>query len=188
MFGNKKHKQFEQLMLPHLDAAHNLARWLVHDPQEAEDVVQSAFMRAYESFGRYRPGNHRAWLMTIVRNQAYTLLRKRTQTSNLVNFDEALHSHQGDGETPFPAFLMNNPEQLAANHHELEILQDTLQQLPVEFREVVLLRELYGFSYQEIADITDAPQGTVMSRLSRARHRLLELLAKPQKSGQAREL
>ena len=164
-------------MLPHLDSAHNLARWLVKDPQEAEDVVQSAFMRAYENFGRYKPGNHRAWLMTIVRNQAYTLLRRRSRNSNLVNFDEALHTQQSDTETAFPASLVNNPEQLAANDHDMATLKDTMQQLPVEFRETVLLRELYGFSYQEIATITDVPQGTVMSRLSRARHRLLELLA-----------
>lgn len=166
-------------MLPHLDAAYSLALWLVRESHEAEDIVQDAYMRAYEHFDRYSPGNARAWLLTIVRNQAYTWLSRRKQAGNLVSFDEIAHS-QDDTASPFPASLRRTPESVVSTTTEIEAMWDLLNGLQPEFREVLLLREAQGYSYKEIAELTGVPQGTVMSRLSRARRYLLESLRQHQ--------
>jgi RNA polymerase sigma-70 factor (ECF subfamily) len=157
--------RFEQVALPHLGAAYNLARWLVRNPQDAEDLVQSAVLRAYEAIGGFRGGDARAWLLAIVRNACYTWLRRGSPEAAV--FDEDIHTQGGEAL---------NPERLALQKADVARLHAALEKLPVEFREVLVLRELEGFSYKEIGGIAGIPIGTVMSRLARARERLLREL------------
>jgi RNA polymerase sigma factor (sigma-70 family) len=158
---------FEQVVLPHLDAAYNLARWLVRNPHDAEDVVQEACLRAVRFFGGYQEGNARAWLLRIVRNTAYSFLEKKRPVELAEEFDETIHvreSVERDAET---ALLQSVGSR---------ILQEALEGLPVRFREALILRELEGLSYKEIAEVMDIPIGTVMSSLARGRTQLRERL------------
>ncbi len=157
--------RFEQLVLPHLDSAANLARWLLRNRDDAEDVVQEAMLRAYRSFDRFRGTDARAWLLQIVRNCCYTWLEKNRPSELVTEFDEELH------QLPTPT-----PETLAAQSDERRRLMLALDSLPARSREVLALRELEGCSYKEIAEITGIPMGTVMSTLSRARERLQRAL------------
>jgi RNA polymerase sigma-70 factor (ECF subfamily) len=157
---------FEALMLPHLDAAHNLARWLMRNEQDAQDVVQEAYLRAFKSFAGFRGSNGRAWLLTIVRNTSYTLLKKN-QAVDLTTFEEEIHTV--DHESVSPATILEHSE-------DAELIKEAMDQLPAEFREILTLRHQEGLSYQEIADIAQIPPGTVMSRLARARGKLKEYL------------
>ncbi len=147
-------------MLPHLDAAHNLARWLVRRDAEAEDLAQEAVLRAYRFFGGFRGGDPRAWLLKIVRNVCYTWLGT-TRGDAGDEFDETLHGAARE-----------TPESLAIAASDRERLARALEELPARFREVLVLREIEGCSYKEIAEVTGSPIGTVMSSLSRARRRL----------------
>src|SRR5512132_2559617 len=158
---------FEQAMLPHLDAAHNLARWLLRNEQDAQDVVQEAYLRAFKSFGGFHGSNGRAWLLTIVRNTSYTLLKKN-QAADFTTFDEEIHV-AGD-ESASPATILEHGE-------DAELIRGAMDALPAEFREILALRHQEGLSYKEIADIAQIPPGTVMSRLARARGKLKEYLA-----------
>jgi RNA polymerase sigma-70 factor (ECF subfamily) len=158
--------RFEAAVLPHLDAAYTLARYLTRDPHDAEDAVQDACLRALHYFDTFRGGDARAWLLAIVRNRCYSLRHQRRDASAVV-FDEALHSEVVDTEPADAAALRG-----AAR----ESLEAALRRLPEEFREVIVLRELQGFAYKEISEITGAPIGTVMSRLARARQRLVHAL------------
>lgn len=158
---------FEELMLPHLDAAHNLARWLLRNEQDAQDVVQEAYLRAFKSFGGFRGSNGRAWLMTIVRNTAYTLLKKNAAT-DLTPFDEEIHGTGAESHSPV-VFL----ERI----EDAELVKKAMDELPAEFREILVLRHQEGLSYKEIAEIAQIPPGTVMSRLARARGKLKEGLS-----------
>jgi len=174
---------FEKLFLPHLDAAYGLARWISHDPTIAEDIVQAAYIRAWEYFERYENRNSSAWLLTIVRNVAYTMLAKRNKDNNLVSFDELVHhgisSTDQEPETTIPgitAALRHTPEFLVQQLSDGEHISNAMQGLSAELREVILLREVEGYSYQEISEITEVPKGTVMSRLSRARSKLARRL------------
>jgi RNA polymerase sigma factor (sigma-70 family) len=155
--------RFEQAILPHLAAAYNLARWLTRDEHNAEDVVQDAYVRALTFFDSFHGGNSRAWLLTIVRHTCYTWLQHNRPQDRTTEFDEEIHSL--DGET-------SNPETLLLQQANQQLLREALEALPVEFREVIVLRELEGLSYKEIAGVADLPLGTVMSRLARARQRL----------------
>jgi len=170
--GDQSHPQelgsFEELMLPHLDAAHNLAKWLLRNEQDAQDVVQEAYLRAFKSFGGFRGSNGRAWLLTIVRNTAYTLLKKNNAVDLTTPFDEEIHGARGESDTPI-AFL----EQI----EDAELIRKAIDGLPAEFREILILRHQEGLSYKEIADVAQIPPGTVMSRLARARNRLKEGLS-----------
>ncbi len=157
--------RFEQLVVPHLDAAVNLARWLLRNRADAEDVAQEAMLRAYRFFEQFRGGDARAWLLQIVRNSCYSWLGKNRPLELMTEFDEELHAG--------PAA---NPETLATQADERERLMSALESLPPRFREVIVLRELEGCSYKEIAEITGIPMGTVMSTLSRARERLQRTL------------
>ncbi len=157
--------RFEQLVLPHLNAAVNLARWLLRNPADAEDVVQDAMLRAYRFFGNFRGTDGRAWLLQIVRNSCYTWLGKRVPAELVTEFDEEIHL----GPSP-------NPETLAAQADERQQLMNALESLPIRSREVLVLRELEGCSYKEISEVTGIPMGTVMSTLSRARERLQRTL------------
>ena len=157
--------RFEQQVLPHLNAAVNLARWLLRNPADAEDVVQEAMLRAYRFFGNFRGTDGRAWLLQIVRNSCYTWLAKRVPREMVTEFDEEVH------QQPSP-----NPETLAAQSDERQRLMNALESLPIRSREVLVLRELEGCSYKEISEVTGIPLGTVMSTLSRARERLQRTL------------
>jgi RNA polymerase sigma factor (sigma-70 family) len=162
-------RAFEAAVLPHLDAAYNLARWLIRNDHDSEDLVQEAYLRAFKFFGGFQGGDARAWLLAVVRNVCYTWLKKRQTRGATTAFDEEVHSGEGDAY---------NPERLALQHADREVLRDALEELPVAYREVIVLRELEGCSYKDIAVIADIPIGTVMSRLTRARKRLEEHLAK----------
>jgi len=159
---------FEEAMLPHMDAAHNLARWLLRNEQDAQDVVQEAYLRAFKSFGGFHGSNGRAWLLTIVRNTSYTLLKKNHAVDLTTTFDEEIHAT--GHESASPAALLEHSE-------DAELIRIAMDELPAEFREILVLRHQEGLSYKEIADIAQIPPGTVMSRLARARGKLKEYLA-----------
>src|SRR6266478_4644822 len=159
---------FEALMLPHLDAAQNLAKWLLRNEQDAQDVVQEAYLRALKSFGGFHGSNGRAWLLTIVRNTSYTLMKKNRAVDLTTTFDEEKHAM--DHESVNPAALLERTE-------DAELVREAMDYLAAEFREILVLRHLEGLSYKEIADIAQIPPGTVMSRLARARAKLKECLA-----------
>ena len=159
---------FEQAMLPHLDAAHNLARWLLRNEQDAQDVVQEAYLRAFRSFGGFRGTNGRAWLLTIVRNTSYTLLKKNRAADLTTPFDEEIHA--SGHESASPATLLEHAE-------DSELIKNAMEELPAEFREILILRHQESLSYNEIGETLKIPIGTVMSRLARARGKLKEYLA-----------
>ncbi len=157
---------FEQAVLPHLDAAYNLARWLTRNEQDAQDVVQESYLRAFRFFAGFRGGNARAWLMQIVRTTCYTWSHANRPLQEATEFDENL----------FPDSRNPNPEEVVLQNDSGAVLRKALEMLPPNFREVLILRELEGMSYREIAAITGMPAGTVMSSLSRARGRLRQAL------------
>jgi RNA polymerase sigma factor (sigma-70 family) len=160
--------RFEQVVMPHFDAAYNLARWLTRSPGDADDVVQEAYLRAFTFFDSFRGGDGRAWLFSIVRNTCYTWLRKNRAHEMTTEFDEALHSAES-----------TSPETLQLRRADAEMVRESLGKLPAEFREVLVLREMEDLSYKEIADVTGLPIGTVMSRLARARKRLHHYMCEP---------
>ena len=160
----------EESLLPHLDAAYNLARWLIRNPTDADDVVQEAFLRALRFFDGFRGGDSRAWLLKIVRNTCYSWIRKNRPTELSDQFDETVHSSDAPGE---------DAEARLVSRAESERVTKAIETLPAAFREVLILREFEGLSYQEISDVTSVPMGTVMSSLSRARQRLREELLIP---------
>jgi RNA polymerase sigma factor (sigma-70 family) len=156
---------FEQTVIPHLNAAYNLSRWLTRDSQDAEDIVQQSYLKAFRSFETFQGNNideARAWLLTVVRNTCFTWLRKKGDLP-LTEFDEQMHSA---GE------LTPDGESILLNRAALSSLKGCVEALPTEFREVIVLRELQELSYKEISGIVRVPVGTVMSRLARARKRL----------------
>ena len=164
-----RRERFEQTVLPHLDAAYNLARWLTRNDQDAQDVAQEACLRAFRFFDGYQGGNMRAWLLTIVRNTCYTWLHQNRAPGSLEVFDEEIHSAEISSSP--------NPEVQVLASADKETLRRALEELPDVFREALVLRELEGMSYKEIADVTSVSLGTVMSRLARARTRLRESLS-----------
>jgi RNA polymerase sigma factor (sigma-70 family) len=159
--------RFEQVVLPHLNAAFNLARWLVRNPHDAEDIVQEAYLRAFKFWGGYEGGDARAWLLKIVRNASYSFLEKNRPAELAEEFDEKLHIADADAPTIETALVQSA---------ESKMLRAALEALPVNFREAVILRELQGLSYKEIAAVMEVPIGTVMSSLARGRAMLRESL------------
>jgi len=157
--------RFEQLVLPHLDAGVNLARWLLRNRADAEDVAQDSMIRAYRFFQGFRGADARAWFLQIVRNGCYSWLDKNRPMELMAEFDEELHVRPSA-----------SPEALAAQADEKQQLMVALEALPPRSREVLVLRELEECSYKEIAEITAIPMGTVMSTLSRARRRLQRIM------------
>lgn len=166
--------QFEQAILPHLDAAYDLARWIMNNDQDAEDMVQEACLRAFQYFVGFQGGSSRAWLLTIVRNTCYTWLQQNRAQVLAVELDDELYDSDMEVANPEAAL------QLHSSHHQLH---SALEKLPVEFRELIVLRELEEFSYKEIAGIAGIPMGTVMSRLARARQQLRRQLAALDREG-----
>ncbi|HJY52850.1 MAG TPA: sigma-70 family RNA polymerase sigma factor [Candidatus Udaeobacter sp.] len=164
---NEDLTSFEALMLPHLDAAHNLAKWLLRNEEDAKDVVQAAYLRAFKSFGGFHGSNGRAWLLTIVRNTSYTLLKKNRAVDLTTAFDEEIHA-SGD-ESASPSTILEHAE-------DAERVTKAMDELPAEFRDILVLRHQEGLSYKEIAEIAQLAPGTVMSRLARARAKLREYL------------
>jgi|GraSoi2013_115cm_1033766.scaffolds.fasta_scaffold00216_4 RNA polymerase sigma-70 factor (ECF subfamily) len=159
---------FDEAVLPHLDAAYNLARWLTRNTQDAEDVVQEAYLRAFRFFDGFHGGNARTWLLKIVRNTCYTWLQKNRAQQTATPFDEQLHTDTAESQ---------NPETLLLRKADGQSLDRALEELPGSFREVLVLLELEGLSYKQISEVLGIPIGTVMSRLARARHRLRESLS-----------
>ncbi len=154
--------------MPHLGAAYNLARWLTRNDTDAEDLVQEAYLRAYKFFDRFHGEDARPWLLAVVRNTCYTWLKQHHGHAPAMPFDEEVHGSASESLDP------ERQLQLKATK---ELLHQALEELPPEFREVVILRELEGYSYKEIAAIVGVPLGTVMSRLTRARDRLQQCLS-----------
>jgi RNA polymerase sigma-70 factor (ECF subfamily) len=170
--------EFEAIALPHLDAAYNLARWLTRNDQNAEDLVQMTYMRAFKFFDGFRGGDARAWLLTIVRNTYYTSLRDHRHEQTDVCFDEEIHGQDSEERDTSPYDIGNNPESILATHDAKRLVNQALESLPQQFREVIVLKEINELSYKEIAEIADIPLGTVMSRLARGRKLLSEYLKK----------
>ena len=159
-------ERFNREILPHLDAAYNIARWLARNDDDAADIVQEACIRAFKGLGQMN-GAPKPWFLTIVRNTAYTFLSRRQGFAGSAYLDEA-EDVEWDGP---------NPEQAMMLAKDKEMVGKFLEELPAEYREVVILRDLEDLSYKEIAEVTGVPIGTVMSRLNRARHRLQQRLA-----------
>ena len=160
--------RFEAVVLPHLDAAYNLARWMTRNASDGEDVAQEAMLRAFRFFDGFRGEDGRVWLLTIVRNTYLTWVRRQIPQQNSAEFDERLHT---DIETAF------TPESELLRKATGDQVRRAIANLPVEYREVILMREIEQMSYKEIAAITQSPLGTVMSRLSRGRSMLRQLIA-----------
>ena len=161
-------RRFEEIFLQHLDAAYNLARWIIRHDQDAQDVVQDSYIRAFRGFHLFRWGNSRSWFLTIVRNTAYTFLNRRAAEKSLIPYEEEKHANiisidDPDHELPTEAQRKN-----------LQRAREALEQLPLQFREAIILYELEGLSYKELASTLGVPVGTVMSRLNRARRHLQE--------------
>ena len=161
-------RSFEEVVLPHLDAAFNYARWLTRSQADAEDVVQDACLRAFKFFASFRGDDARSWLLTIVRNTWYGRFPRRAAGVSIVPTDE------DGGDRPDESL---NPEALAIQQETVERVRRALEELPADFREVLVLRELEGLSYKEIAAVVSIPIGTVMSTLARGLERLLAVLA-----------
>jgi RNA polymerase sigma-70 factor (ECF subfamily) len=165
--GKDQLARFEQIILPHLDAAYNLARWLTRNEHDAQDMVQEAYLRAFKFFDGFHGVDARAWLLTIVRNTCYTWLQQNRRGQAMASFDEEIHTTDEDAMSP---------SALALKGGDLAVLKESLEQLPAEFREIIVLRDLEELSYKQISDVMTVPLGTVMSRLARARARLKRIL------------
>src|ERR1700722_1447605 len=165
-------KRFELLVLPHLDSAYNLARWLLHDEQDAKDVVQEALLRAFRFFDQFRGMDARPWLLKIVRNTSFTWLQQK-RAKNAVSLDddeEDQNQIQGAAASSHAAGSVSAaPPELMLAKVDRQIMNAAIERLPIKFKEVLLLREFEDLSYKEIAMIAEVPVGTVMSRLGRAR-------------------
>jgi RNA polymerase sigma factor (sigma-70 family) len=160
-------------LVNHLEASYNLAKWLTQNEHDAEDVVQDAYLRAIRHFRSFQGGEGRAWLLTIVRNLCYDTMRRRNVHERTASFDEKLDNTCA---SPTP-----DPEACLLRKERAELLRQALAELPLDLREVLVLRELQELSYREIASIAQVPMGTVMSRLSRGRKRLQQLMLLPEK-------
>jgi RNA polymerase sigma-70 factor, ECF subfamily len=167
VFEANETANFQQAVLPHLDAAYNLARWLMRNEHDAQDAVQEAYLRAFRFFPGFRGGDGRAWLMKIVRNTCYSLLHANWLPQNANELDENVVQ---------PDSRALNPEQVVLQDDSVNMVRKAMENLPTNVREILILREFEGMSYREIADIAGIPLGTVMSTLSRARTRLREAL------------
>jgi RNA polymerase sigma-70 factor (ECF subfamily) len=185
--GMHRLHEFERSALPHMDAAYNLAYWLVRSRDDAEDVVQDAYLRAFKAFDTLAGEDIRPWLLAIVRNVAYRWLSVRKRSANVISIEGAL-AGRDDGDARVMELASEQPsaEDVLVGRAEQALVRAALAELPPAFREVIVLRELEGLAYREIASVTETPIGTVMSRLARARDqlrdRLTHLIAKEDKN------
>jgi len=161
---------YEETLLPHLDAAYNLARWLTRDARDAEDIVQEAYLRALKHFNTFKGGDARPWMLKIVRNTFYTWIQHNRVTADMTPFEEEEDTHISDAPSP---------EMLLLKETDKQLVRRALRKLPTEFLEVIVLREFEELSYKQIADTVQVPVGTVMSRLARARGRLAQIILEP---------
>jgi RNA polymerase sigma-70 factor (ECF subfamily) len=160
-------RRFNEIAVPHLDAAYNLARWLTRNDHDAEDVVQEAYLRAFKFFDGYRGGDIRAWILKIVRHTCFTWLA-RNRPAELV----AASDDDGDEASATSGAVRTDPETLLLQRLDGELLNRLIDRLATPYREILVLREIEDLSYREIAEILALPIGTVMSRLARAREKL----------------
>jgi len=168
---NTRQELFEETVLPYLNSAYNLARWLTRNQHDAEDIVQEAFLRALRSFDTFTIGRDaRAWLLSIVRNSCRTWHRQNRSRETTVDWDV-------DSQPTLAEW--SDPQTLLIKNANSELIREAMERLPFEHREILILRELEELSYKEIAQIVDIPLGTVMSRISRARKELYLLLSQP---------
>jgi RNA polymerase sigma-70 factor (ECF subfamily) len=167
-------KRFSAIALPHLDSVYNLARWLLRDDHSAHDAVQEAYMRGLRYFDSFHGGDARPWLLGIVRNCCYTLLKDRGRLGEQIEFDEERDS---DADDSCLRTASDSPEQLLIRKRDKERVDRAIEGLPIIFREVIILRELEELSYEQIAAAAAIPLGTVMSRLARARAMLRTALS-----------
>lgn len=159
---------YEEALLPHLDAAYNLARWLTRDERDAEDIVQEAYLRALKHFEAFKGGDARPWLLAIVRNTYYTWIQRNRSPEISTAFDDEKDTHISG---------VPDPETLLLKETDRKMIRRALRKLPAEFLEVIVLREFEELSYKEIAEVVQVPVGTVMSRLARARRRLAQIVS-----------
>jgi RNA polymerase sigma factor, sigma-70 family len=171
-WDQRRLREFEQAMLPWMPAAYRLACAILRNRDDAADVVQDAFLRAQAAFAQFRGESARAWLLAIVRNEALKALRTRARHANVIPFDMSVHAAHAVATDP-------SPEAVAEQRGEFARLQQALDDLPAAYREAILLREVEGMSYREIAEVVSTPVGTVMSRLHRARDQLRTALTEP---------
>ena len=173
-------RRFEAIFVSHLDAAYDFARWLARDERNAEDVVQEACLRAFKSLDSFHGDNGRAWLLAIVRNTYYTWFKRNQIFASSVPFDEESLSAESN-ELEGLESSSESVDQILQRQDARRLVNDALNRLPEEFREVIVLRELEDLSYKEIAAVAAIPLGTVMSRLARARKLLLQHLQRVQR-------
>lgn len=169
-------RDFEAIILPHLSQAYNLARWLTRNSTDAEDMVQEACLKAFKHFAGFKGGDAKPWLLAIVRNTFYTWSEKQQRGVLAKNYESEEVDELTDGV---------NPEFLLLKKNEVELARHAVENLPLEFREVIVLRELEELTYSEIAEVLAIPVGTVMSRLLRARRRLQKMFGKSEFEGKA---
>jgi RNA polymerase sigma factor (sigma-70 family) len=178
MSGDDSTARFERIVQPHLGDAYALARWITGDRADAEDVVQEACLRAFRAIGGYAGGNTRAWILTIVRNTAYTWLAKnRSAVVTTVDDLAATESANAGQSVSSASDYGSNPEAELIAKADAARLEAAITALPPQFRDTLVLRDIQGLDYREIAAVTEVPVGTVMSRLARARQRLIEAIA-----------
>ena len=170
---------FERLALPHMDAAFNLAFWILRDQADAEDVVQESYLRAFRAYHGFVGPDFKPWLLAIVRNTAFRWLSNRRRSGNVISMDEAFAGHAGEelSETQI-ASDEPTPEAQLLGKIDRDLVRTALDELPPIFREVLVLREIESLAYREIAEVTGAPIGTVMSRLARGRRELRKTLTR----------
>jgi RNA polymerase sigma factor (sigma-70 family) len=177
MSGDDNTARFERIVQPHLGDAYALARWITGDRADAEDVVQEACLRAFRAIGGYAGGNTRAWMLTIVRNTAYTWLA-RNRSAVVMAVDDLVSIESANaGQASASGRYDANPEAELIAKADAARLEAAIKALPPQFRDTLVLRDIQGLDYREIAAVTEVPVGTVMSRLARARQRLIEAIA-----------
>jgi RNA polymerase sigma factor (sigma-70 family) len=174
--NNDERAVFDEVFLPHMAEAYRLAQWLTGNAYDAEDVVQDAALRAFRGIKSFGAVNARAWSLTIVRNTAYSWLMKNRPKSVVFTDDLSVAEQQGLEHEGLQGTRIETPEEIALFKADAEGVQQALAQLPAQFREVIVLREMNQLNYRDIAEITNVPIGTVMSRLSRGRRLLIALL------------
>lgn len=173
MNESTKKLHFQAAVVPHINSAFNLARWLTHGHADAEDIVQEAYLRAFKFFDGFHGEDGRVWLLEIVRNTFYSWYQQNKFQRQHAQFEDGLHGSDEESDSLDEA----NPERILIQKDSQRLLQRALRELPIEFREVMVMRELEDLSYKQIAEITQIPMGTVMSRLGRGRKQLAAILA-----------